>query len=504
MTCLYNDYGDTLTLEDCITKIVSYLCLNHRKYSCFHKTEKPAYAADKLVSDALDFFRSGRFNVDVVDLLMQITCDALKLHLFIYQQNRNQIQVLSFHQQGAEHATRIAISERVICVRFTHDNIHSGGNHYDAITLINPSQPEFNNENLSASNLTPPEMPNEEPYQPIKKRNRLARKKTCSTHSNPIPIFIDLTESDDEIYVPLSQETQKYEIKEEPTFSSYSDTTDNTDSTDIEPFSSSSTPDQFMPVVDVQTKRKRTYSVNTPTTTTTTDSNDEAPYTSGHREIEPELLLQNISHGKPFSTWYFDEIKPQHVSCIPPDITGTGLYKIKTNAGNWSKVTSDLRHFHMLTSSRERFAGQRHIGTCLGSYVCRNTKCPFVLTSKDRVPNKVSWRIPRGRRSIRLCSICDMAGYRESCGTRKLVEYDEILGIATVYHMGDHKCGLQLDINKRNSLIKKWIQERNLSGPTKELSIQEVAKFIEAGSMDLAAVEADCWVDRRAVKRQMD
>ena len=103
-----------------------------------------------------------------------------------------------------------------------------------------------------------------------------------------------------------------------------------------------------------------------------------------------------------------------------------------------------------------------------------------------------------------MCSICDTIGHREGCGARKLVEYDEILGVATVYHIANHKCGLQLDINKRNSLIKKRIQERNLSGPAKQLSIQEIAKFIEAGSMDLAAAEAECWVDRKAIKRQMD
>ena len=127
LTCLYNDYGDTLTLEDCITKIVSHLCLNHQNYSTFHNTEKPAYAADKLVSNVLDFFHSGNFNVNVVDLLMQITCDALKLHLFIYQRHEEHIQVLSFRQQNAEHSRHIAASERVIHMRFTHNNLHTGG-----------------------------------------------------------------------------------------------------------------------------------------------------------------------------------------------------------------------------------------------------------------------------------------------------------------------------------------------------------------------------------------
>ena len=32
LTCLLWDYSDTLTLEDCITKIVTHLCQNHRKW----------------------------------------------------------------------------------------------------------------------------------------------------------------------------------------------------------------------------------------------------------------------------------------------------------------------------------------------------------------------------------------------------------------------------------------------------------------------------------------
>ena len=85
LTCLLWDYGDTLTLEDCITKIVTHLCQNHRKYSAFHQISCTKYAADQLISNALDFFRNGQFLTDVVDLLMQITVDALNLELFIYQ-----------------------------------------------------------------------------------------------------------------------------------------------------------------------------------------------------------------------------------------------------------------------------------------------------------------------------------------------------------------------------------------------------------------------------------
>ena len=162
--CLYQDYGDTLTLEDCITKIVSHLCLNHRNYTAFHQSEKPQYAADKLVADALDFFRTGHFNSDVVDLLMQITGDTLKLHLFIYQQHNNLVQVLKFTGNDSLNPTLIHPWERVVRVRFTHNNIHSGGNHYDAITTLKRTKSPCTisaDEHLSPSELSPPPLPGE-------------------------------------------------------------------------------------------------------------------------------------------------------------------------------------------------------------------------------------------------------------------------------------------------------------------------------------------------------
>ena len=103
----------------------------------FHHSEKPQYATDKLVTDALNFFHTCHFNSDVVDLLMQITCDALKLHLFIYQQHDNHVQVLKFTGNDSLNPTFIHPLERVVRIRFTHNNIHSGGNHYDAITTLN-------------------------------------------------------------------------------------------------------------------------------------------------------------------------------------------------------------------------------------------------------------------------------------------------------------------------------------------------------------------------------
>ena len=53
-----------------------------------------------------------------------MTVDALHLNLFIYQCSGENIQVLNFQQPK---------SDWIVCLKFTYNNIHSGGNHYDVI-----------------------------------------------------------------------------------------------------------------------------------------------------------------------------------------------------------------------------------------------------------------------------------------------------------------------------------------------------------------------------------
>ena len=157
-----------------------------------------------------------------------------------------------------------------------------------------------------------------------------------------------------------------------------------------------------------------------------------------------------------------------------------------------------------MTSSREGFIGERRIGSCLGSFVCRNEQCPFVCISGDSVPNKVSWRNVRAKRNIHIWNICDQVAQREGCGARKLIEYDYKTHLATVYHLGNHTCSLQLDQIKHNQVMMKRLQEKNPTGSAKEVGLREIGLLIESGEMDLAATEAENWVDRRAAKRQME
>ena len=149
----------------------------------------------------------------------------------------------------------------------------------------------------------------------------------------------------------------------------------------------------------------------------------------------------------------------------------------------------------MTTSSHKGFAGERHIGTYMGSYVCRNSSCPFVQTLLSHAQNKISLRVPKGRKGIRICAICDNITERESCGAKKFVEYDPLSKEATVYHIGQHTCWLKVNREHRTCELCKKIQEKNLRGPAKQVGINEIIHQIDKGDMDRAAEECETWVD---------
>ena len=81
--------------------------------------------ADTLIADVIDFFSSLNFNMNVVDLLSQITADVMHLDIIIYQNNNGQIQI--YHFTGDDNPTW------TVRLKFTHNNLHPQGNHYEAI-----------------------------------------------------------------------------------------------------------------------------------------------------------------------------------------------------------------------------------------------------------------------------------------------------------------------------------------------------------------------------------
>ena len=367
-------------MEDCITKIVTHLCQNHRKHSSFHQTSCTEYAADQLISDALDFFRNGQFLADVVDLLMQITVDALNLELFIYQRNGDLTQVLHFKHPE---------SDRIVRVKFTHDNLYPGGNHYDAVVCI--IEPQMNLILISDVASKMAKIPSKPEANNFIDLTLSDEEDTEITHTSLTydKLKDELESSDEEFSMHVEDKTSmisspyvrqmpplnKYLRPDPGQETSYSGTTESyshsdetyvsTDVTDPEPNSSPASTPASTPELERRHPYPRTTSNRTSrhiqsssaTSSSASDAQNDLQDDDDFfmvDEFKAKTLTSQMSRGRPFPTWYFERTVAELVDAIPLDVDGTQLYQIRTTKNQLTKVTWDLRHFQMLTSSRER------------------------------------------------------------------------------------------------------------------------------------------------------
>ena len=131
--------------------------------------------------------------------------------------------------------------------------------------------------------------------------------------------------------------------------------------------------------------------------------------------------------------------KPLHLHMfIPKYIDGFKKYLVQTN--NYVEDMRDLRYFTMSTSSKTSYKGVRKVCTCHGSWECQNPYCGFIDTSVDNQPNIVDWLTVKGKKDVKICSVCRHIAKRQGCGAHKLIDYNPKTKIAIVFHMGTHKC----------------------------------------------------------------
>ena len=125
---LKEEHGLNEAVKEAVYLITEEIINHFEKYRDFHVTEDhedPLVTdADLLVTEAMYFFNSRNFNQNIVDVLVKVTADALGVNLFIYQRNRDKVQVLKYSG---------GLACKPVYINFTHNNLHPQGNHYEAI-----------------------------------------------------------------------------------------------------------------------------------------------------------------------------------------------------------------------------------------------------------------------------------------------------------------------------------------------------------------------------------
>ena len=176
-----------------------------------------------------------------------------------------------------------------------------------------------------------------------------------------------------------------------------------------------------------------------------------------NEEFEPPVPL--IKSGKPFLLHLFDDLQPIEVNSISKDIDGFKKYIVTTSYLAWKDDKSDSHYFELSTSSKRGFGGVRKGAEYKGSWVCPNSNCGFLKTSKNKELNYINWTYLQHNKKEKICSMCHCYAVREQCGARKLVEYDSKTHTAVVYHIGHHRCHKKLDFQMRCRNIQAKTQE---------------------------------------------
>ena len=103
---MQSDHNMILEKSEAQDLIIDQAIENSQQYSLYHFNKTLTHRqtlqnTDSFMSDLIDFFESRDFTRDIVDLITQITADALGLNIYIYQQNilPNRKMVLMNHAQ---------------------------------------------------------------------------------------------------------------------------------------------------------------------------------------------------------------------------------------------------------------------------------------------------------------------------------------------------------------------------------------------------------------------
>ena len=475
-----NNHQIDITIDNAKQLILEQLIDNHDMYVKFQAFDScnegdRCTDSDVLAEEIFDFYSGKNYTKNVVNLIVKLASDALGINIYIYENSAGQI--LRVRSMGG-------LACKDVFVKFTHNPIHNLGNHYDAILmkldfhnldlLLNTAvseiiQPPSSNKPPPSVHVQHPQPAHEQPPPP-------------SGHRQPPPPAVQ----DDLLPLDLSMKS----ANTTPTAPKLEMNDENLDDVDD---------DQAVVIDGVHENGDDMLDFEVPYCLQNIETPEPKP--------EPELKKSNesempkIGRGSYCPTHLFEDSHAVVVDSIPKYIDGFKKYLVQTN--NYVKDTHDLRYFIMSTSSKTSYKGVRKVGTCHGSWECQNPYYGFIDTSVDNQPNRVDWLTVKGKKDVKICSVCKHTAKRQGCRVRKLIDYNPKTKIAIVFHMGTWKCWKRFDDSHIIEAHKQKKQKKPRSWPAKDMAIDDIVEVLDdlEATISDVEIEADNWTDARKAKR---
>ena len=196
-----------------------------------------------------------------------------------------------------------------------------------------------------------------------------------------------------------------------------------------------------------------------------------------------------LGRGKAFPLYLFKEVPVQEVECVPKDINGLKVFKIRNAGKNWRKKVGDRRYFKMSGTNKKNNHGKLENGKCQGNYYCPNNKCVKLLCSSIGQRNHVDFKTVNKRK---YCVPCGQPAKIEYCGCHKRILYNKNKDEVTVYHMGQHSCTLKLEKVSAEELPELFdLVGRKSHMTPAEIQKSELMDLIAKGQMEEAQTKSD-------------
>ena len=162
-------------------------------------------------------------------------------------------------------------------------------------------------------------------------------------------------------------------------------------------------------------------SESTSSSSTSGATNSAIYYSAGRMYLPPE-------------TW--KDVPVKTVNQLPSDINGLCKYQLKFNINKRMESSRDGRQWQRYVPSKRRgHSGIRRLAKCKGSYCCENPHCDFMMEYNQ--PNRHHFKVKENKAK---CEHCGCDGLFVNCNARKIWEFNDTLGLVTVFHYGDHSC----------------------------------------------------------------
>ena len=271
--------------------ILDHLCNENEKYLNFY-TKRAAHlfvtTLDLKMEEVICFFDFGNFNVNVVDLLLQITAYALNLDIYIIQDNEGIVQILKV--PGGNFTKKVYL-------KYMHDNKYAGTNHY--VPLIKKKK-------LYATKPWPSGfivIPGDESCQDV----------PIDLSMSQIKMDQDF---DEKLFLPENIITPEHSYCKSSQYTA--DECDEDIQNQIENETQSDLNEDTEQESQIHEHNESLYEVS-----------QNWEYEESNEEFEPPVPL--IKSGKPFPTHLFDDLQPIEVNSIPKDIYGFKKYIVTTS-----------------------------------------------------------------------------------------------------------------------------------------------------------------------------